>query len=97
MTGRAITLYGDADHAGTMLWLRPGQWTRIVGRGKLDVPHDALSAKFIHSPEIDRVYALASLYREETLITPTQSATVSREICVAQTHGQTVPIELVIP
>jgi hypothetical protein len=102
-TGGGITLYGDDHHAGTMLTLNPGQWTRIIGNGRFGIPlgngrfgipRDGLNDKLIH--EIDRVYAQATLYREEKLITPTQSATVRSEVCVAQTHGQTVPIQLVI-
>jgi hypothetical protein len=34
---------------------------------------------------------------QETLITPTQSATASREVCLVQTQGQSVPIHLAIP
>src|SRR5215469_6339821 len=95
-TGGGITLYGEDQHAGTMLSLNPGQWMRIIGNGRFGIPRDGLSDKIIHSHEIDRVYAQATLYGEETLITPTQSATVRREVCVAQTHGQTVAIRLVI-
>jgi len=96
-TGGSITLYGDDHHAGTMLSLNPGQWARMIGKGKFGIPRDVLSDKLIHSHEIDRVYAQATLYREEKLITQTQSATVRREVCVAQTQGQTVPIQMVIP
>jgi hypothetical protein len=104
--GGGISLYGDDHRADTMLTLNPGQWARIIGNGRFGfplgngrfgIPRDGLSDKLIHSHEIDRVYAQATLYREETLITPKQSATVRREVCVAQTHGQTVPIQLVIP
>jgi hypothetical protein len=96
-TGGGIVLYGDDDHAGTMLSLNPGQWVRIVGRGKFRLPSDELNDEFIRLHPVDRVYAQASLYREQTLITSTQSATVSREVCIAQTHGQSVPIQLTIP
>jgi hypothetical protein len=96
-TGGGIVLYGDDDHSGTMLWLHPGQWVRIVGQGKFALPGHQLNAELIRSHPPDRVYAEASLYREETLITPTQSATVEREVCVAHTRGQSVPIQLSIP
>ena len=96
-TGGGVVLYGDNDHSGTMLSLHPGQWVRIVGTGKFTLPSHDLKDKFIRSHPVGRVYAQASLYRDETLITPTQSATVSREVCIAQTHGQSVPIELVSP
>jgi len=96
-TGGGVVLYGDNDHADTMLSLNPGQWVRIVGTGKFTLPKDGLNDEFIRLHPVGRVYAQASLYRDETLIKPTQSATVSREVCIAQTHGQSVPIELVIP
>lgn len=96
-TGGGVTLYGDDEHSDTMLSLDPGQWVRIIGRGKFDVPRGQLSEQIIHSHEIDTVYAQASLYHEETLITPTQSATVSQELCVAQTDGQRSPIQLIVP
>lgn len=94
-TGGSIVLYGDDDHAGTMLSLNPGQWVRIIGMGKFT--SDGLNDELSRLHPVDRVYAQASLYRKQTLITPTQSATVSREVCIAQTHAQSVTIQLTIP
>jgi hypothetical protein len=97
-TVSGAVLYGDDNHPGTMLSLRPGQWARIVGLGsKFALPGDQLNAELIRSHPPDHVYAEASLYREETLITPTQSATVEHEICVAHARGESVPIQLTIP
>ena len=96
-TGGSVILYGDDDHHGTVLSLHPGQWARIVGEGKFGLPEDQLNADLIRSQPPDRVYAEASLYRKETLITQAQSATVVHEICVAHTPGQSVPIQLTIP
>ncbi len=45
----------------------------------------------------DHLYAKTSLSREELLITPTQSAGVGQEVCLDQTRGQAIPIELTIP
>jgi hypothetical protein len=91
-----VALFGNDGHPGTMLLLQPGQWARIIGEGNFALP-GALNAEVIRSHPADRVYAEASLYREETLITPTQSATVEREICVSHTPGQSLPIQLIIP
>ena len=96
-TGGGVVLYGDDDHPATMLSLSPGEWVRIVGRGKFSLPSDQLNAELIRSHPPDLVYAEPSLYREETLITPTQSATLAREVCVAKTRGQSVPIQLTVP
>ena len=90
--GGGVVLYGDDDHAGTMLSLEPGQWVRIVGTGKFREPQPGDELIRLHPT--GRVYARAALYREQTLLTPTQSATVSREVCVEQTHAQTIPIKL---
>jgi hypothetical protein len=69
-----------------MLSLHPGQRARIIGEGLFTLPN--------HLPQpAGRVYAEASLYREETLITPTQSTTLEREVCVAHPPGQPVPIQ----
>lgn len=96
-TGGSVVLYGDDNHAGTMLSLKPGQWVRIVGTGMFSDPRNGLSDEFIRLHPAGRVYANAALYRGQTLITPTQSATVTREVCIEQTHAQTVPIQLAIP
>jgi hypothetical protein len=95
--GGGISLYGDEDHAATMLSLKPGQWARIVGTGEFRDPGNGPGDELIRLHPVGRIYARAALYREQTLITPTASATVSREICIEQTHAQTVPIRLTIP
>jgi hypothetical protein len=96
--GGGISLYGDDDHAGTMLSLKPGQWVRIVGTGEFSDPRNGPGDELIHLHPVGRVYARAALYREQTLITPTASDTrESREVCIEQTHAQTIPIQLTIP
>jgi hypothetical protein len=69
-----VALYGADDHPGTMLLLDPGQWARIIGEGKVALPNpNAGGADVIRLHPADRIYAEASVYREETLITPTVS------------------------
>lgn len=95
-TGGYAALYGDDDHANTMLTLEPGQRIRVIAKGKIRL--ESNDAELVRSgAAVDHVYAQATLFREETKITAKQSATVARELCVAQTHGQSVPIELSIP
>jgi hypothetical protein len=73
-----------------MLSLHPGQWARIIGAGNFALPN--------HLPQPGgRVYADASLDREETLVAATRSWTVEREFCFAHTLGQSVPIQLTVP
>ena len=95
-TGGGVILYGSLDHANTMLTLNPGERVRIIGKGHLILDEHLVKLAMSDHPA-DHVYVQASLYRDETLITPTQSATTSREVCLAQTQGQSVPIQLAIP
>lgn len=91
-TGGGVILYGSNDHPNTMLTLNPGEWVRVIGNGHL------FRGNFTSfSDPADQAYAKASIFREETLITPTQSATVKREVCLAHTQGPSVPIRLAIP
>ena len=94
-TGGLVSLYGNEDHANTMLTLNPGEWVRVVGEGHLFLSDDLAKQNMLHP--VDQLYAQASLFHDETLITPTQSASVLREICISQTHGQSIPIQLTIP
>lgn len=95
-SGGGVTLYGADNHANTMLTLNPGEWMRVIGKGHLSLPEDLV--KLTMPPQTEEyLFAKSSLYRQETLITPTQSATASREVCLVQTQGQSAPIQLTIP
>ncbi len=89
-TGGDVTMYGDEQHSATMLTLNPGDSVRIVGRGQFALPadgiHDVIN-NFTHP--IDHVYARASLFRVQTLVTATARASVSTEVCLRHTqeHG----------
>jgi len=97
-TGGGVTLYGAEDHPNTMLTLNPGEWVRIIGKGKFVLPAEGVSAELVPSGHpIDHVYAQVSLYRVETLLTPTTAATLSREVCLRHAQGETVPIALASP
>ena len=95
-SGGGVALYGADDHANTMLTLNPGEWVRVIGKGHFSLDEDLVKLSTSGQPA-DYVYVKSSLYRQETLITPTLSATASREACLAQTQGQSVPIQLIIP
>jgi hypothetical protein len=96
-TGGGVMLYGTDDHPDTMLTINPGESVRIIGEGKFSLPTDGMSVELIHRRAIDHAYALASIYRAESLLTPTAAATVRREICLTQAHGQSIPIVLTVP
>jgi hypothetical protein len=95
-TGGGVALYGADNHANTMLTLNPGEWVRVIGTGHLSLDEDFIKLSKSGQPA-DYVYVKSSLFHQETLITPTLSATASREACFAQTQGQSVPIQLTIP
>jgi hypothetical protein len=95
-TGGSAILYGAVDHANTMLTLNPGEWLRVIAKGDFDLAGQLIKLTLSGHPA-DQANAETSLFRNDTLITPTQSATVAREVCVAETQGQTIPMQLSIP
>ncbi|PYU25291.1 MAG: hypothetical protein DMG30_05835, partial [Acidobacteria bacterium] len=48
----------------------------------------------VHPDAINRVYAQVILYRSETLLTATATATVRQELCLRETYGRAFPIVL---
>jgi hypothetical protein len=86
-----VSLYGDDDHAGTMLTLQQGEWVRIIGKGKLYLPFDT------SAQSVDRAYAEVSLIRDETLLTAKATARVRHKVCIGQTWGRSIPIVLATP
>jgi hypothetical protein len=95
-TGGSAILYGANDHANTMLTLHPGEWIRVTANGHFNLDEDLIKLS-ASGPPADQASAEVSLFREETLITPTKSATVEREVCMFKIQGQTIPIQLSIP
>jgi len=94
--GGYAALYGNDDHTNTMLTIEPGQWVRVIAKGHFRLDDNV--TKLVGSvASADHAYAQTILFRKETMITARQSATVSREVCFAQTHAQSVPVQLSIP
>jgi len=93
--GGTANLYGDDDHANTMLTLQPGEWVRVIADGNIRMD-DVIGLMKSDFPA-DHAHAETSLFREATMLTSTLSATVAREICFDQTHVQAVPIRLFVP
>ena len=97
-TGGSVTLYGAVDHPDTMLTLNPGESVRIIGKGKFALPTDGMIIELVHSGHAaNRAYAEVYLYWNETLVTPTARATVSREVCLREMRGHDVSITLTDP
>ncbi|HTS58334.1 MAG TPA: hypothetical protein VMH03_12345, partial [Terriglobales bacterium] len=93
-TGGAI-LYGADNRANTLLTLKPGEWVRVVAKGNLQLESNLVELSKSGFPA-DHVYAKSSLFREETLVTPRNSATVATEVCLTQTGEQGLPIHLTL-
>jgi len=79
-----------------MVILNPGEWVRVVARGHLHLNRELLELMKADIPA-DHAYAKSSLFHEETLITPRNSATVESELCISQTVGASAPIQLAVP
>ena len=96
-TGGGATLYGADNRANTntLLTLKPGEWVRVIAKGNLQLEGNLVELSKSGFPA-DHVYAKSSLFREEKLVTPRNSATVATEVCLAQTGGQGVPIQLTL-
>ena len=95
-TGGLASLYGSDEHPNGMRTLNPGESVRIIGEGKFSLPaDDTLPAG--HPLVVDHLYPKVSLYRTESLSTPTATAIVSREVCLKNVQGKGLPISLTTP
>ena len=92
-----VRIYGAEGRPNTMVTLRPGEWVRIAGRDKIHFPTERSAVDLIHSGAIDHAFPQVSVYDSETLLTPTASATNSRETCMRQTRAKDSPIVLLTP
>ena len=91
--GGAVNLYGADDHPETLLKLLPGEWLRIVGKGKINLPLGGGVADFISRGDaIGHANAQISVMKTEILITSSSSASVSRELCINKLQGPDVAI-----
>ena len=95
-TGGGVTLYGADDHLGTMMTLNPGEWARIVAKGKFSLPTDRIQL-LPSGHSIDHAYAVAELYRTETLLTSGAIGTVKYKACALQESNARIPMALDSP
>jgi hypothetical protein len=92
-TGGGVVLYGADDHPGTMLTLHPGEWVRVIGKGRMALPPDDSVVNLIRLGDaVDQANARVTVSRTETLVAPAGAATVSREECLNQSQGESVSI-----
>lgn len=92
-TGGGTTLYGNDSRPGTMLTLRPGEWVRIIAKGNVRLPEDF--TQLTRSGDlVSQANAHVLLYNNETLLTATAVATTSDGLCLTETNGPSVRIEV---
>jgi hypothetical protein len=95
-TGGTLTLYGAADHPGTMVMLQRGEWVTIFGQSTIALSELGIGA--IRAGDVVRqANTRVSLYDSQTLLTATATATVSNGICINQSHGQSMPVKVGLP
>ena len=69
-------------------------WPKIERQPVAKETPDQTTVDLIHAGAFDRAYPQVAVYRCETSLTPTSSATDSHEICIQQTRGKGFPITL---
>jgi hypothetical protein len=91
-----VALYGASQYPGTMLTMHPGEWVRIIGRGKITRSEEVM--RFIRNGDaVNHANAQVSIHRVETLLTATASATISHGVCPNRTQGPSVAMQLDVP
>ncbi len=93
-TGGMVELYGDDYHSSTMITLHPGEWVRIVGKGKITLPENSAELRVADDP-MTHANVQATIFRDETLLTSTASATSSKRVCFHSVQGQSLPLRVI--
>jgi hypothetical protein len=93
--GGGIFLYGAANHPETLLSLHAGEWVRIIGKGKIELPLDSGVTDFIRAGDvINHANAQASVRTTTMQITALTAVSVSQELCITKLQGPAVVIEV---
>jgi hypothetical protein len=96
--GGMVNLYGADDHPQTMLTLHPGEWVRIIAKGKIEPPLDGGVMDLVRAGDaINHANAQVSVAKTALQITATASSAVSTELCVTKLQGPAVPIDVTNP
>jgi len=93
--GGGVSLYGAVNHPETLVSLHTGEWVRIVGKGKIELPLDSGVTDSIRAGDaINHANAQVSLKTTTMQITASTAASVSQELCITKSQGPSVPIEV---
>jgi len=93
--GGGVFVYGADSHPETLVSLRTGEWVRIIGKGKIELPLDSGVTDFIMSGDgINHANAQISVKTTTVQITSATAVTASQELCITKVQGPTVPIKV---
>ena len=93
--GGSVAVYGADNHPETFVSLRTGEWVRIVGKGKIELPLDSGVTDFIMAGDgINHANAQISLKTTTMQITASSAVSGSQELCITKVQGPTVPIKV---
>jgi hypothetical protein len=93
--GGSVSVYGADNHPETLVSLRTGEWVRIIGKGKIELPLDSGVTDFIMSGDgINHANAQISVKTTTVQITSATAVTASQELCITKVQGPTVPIKV---
>ena len=88
-----VALYGGNQHPGTMLTIHPGEWVRIIGKGKITISEEVL--RFTRNGDaVNHANAQVSIHQVETLLMANTSATISHAVCPNRSQGPNVAMKL---
>ena len=78
-----------------MLKLRPGEWVRIIGKGRICLNGDVM--EFVRAGDaVTHTNARIIIHQDETLLTPTATATISYGVCPNE-QGPSAAVEVDAP
>lgn len=93
--GGGVLLYGAESHPETLLSLHAGEWVRITGKGKIELPLDSGVTDFVRAGDaINHANAQISVKTMTIHLTATTARTVGQELCITKLQGPAVPIEV---
>ena len=92
--GGGVFLYGADSHPETLVTLHTGEWLRIIGKGKIELPLDSGVTDFIRAGDaINHANAQISVKTVTMHITAATAVSVGQELCITKLQGPTVPVE----
>ena len=93
--GGGVFLYGAESHPETLVSLHTGEWVRIIGKGKIELPLDSGVTDFIRAGDaINHANAQVSVKKTVMQITASTAVSVSQELCISKLQGAAVLIEV---